>query len=249
VIYSVVAATALPLLVYVLVGLARTARAKTIDDYFIYSQRVSVQDYANTSVGYALQMAAMFLFAYWGILYGLVALWTPICWALGFFLLWWLLPKFMPYHERHGTITLHQYLADTFRGGRTLQTTAAAATIIGLWGTMMAEIDYVLLVYSPVIKDRRLLYLLGAVFLAFGVIYIIQNGYKAEIHTERLQVPIAYMGLISVLILALPNVWRHGGPRPYRIILSLLVFTFAVMLVGKSVQGWTWRRPFGDPQS
>src|SRR5690349_11851995 len=183
--YAVLAVTVLPFVVYIIVGLS--AKAKTIEDYFVFGQRVSIQDYANTSVGYALQMAAMFLFTYWGILYGLGALWAPIFWGLGFGLLWLLMPRFLSFHEKQGAFTLHQYLAERFGAGRAFRTTAAVATVIGLWGTMMAEIDYTLQVYSPYISDPAAVIGAGAFFLLFGAVYIIHNGYKAEVITERLQ--------------------------------------------------------------
>ncbi len=245
---GIIFATFMPLAVYVAVGLAKKSKAQTIEEYFIYGQRVSVQDYANTSVGYALQMAAMFLFAYWGALYGLGALWVPVFWGLGFLLLYFLLPKFMPFHGEKTPATMHQYLAQCYGGSRLLQRTAAIATILGLWGTMMAEIDYVLQVYSPVVTNPIVLYALGTVFLSFGVLYIIINGYKAEVNTERVQVPLAYLGLIAVLLLTLPAVWRHGGEKPYSVIFYLLLLTFVIIFIAKLLQGWSWRHPLRDKQ-
>ena len=241
-------ATVLPLALYMAVGLSKKSKSQTVGEYFIYGQKVSVQDYANTSVGYALQMAAMFLFAYWGVLYGLGALWVPLFWGLGFLLLYLLLPKFMRYHEQGTAKTMHQYLAQCYGGGRVLQSTAAIATIMGLWGTMMAEIDYVVQVYSPIFTNPWAVYFSGAAFLVFGVLYIIINGYKAEVHTERIQVPLAYLGLIAVLILVLPAVWRHGGEKPYTIIFYLLLLTFTIIFVAKLLQGWSWRHPLRDKQ-
>ncbi len=212
-IYWVAAASVLPLITYILVGLAKRSQATTIEEYFVYGQQISALDYANTSVGYALQMAAVFLFAYWGILYGIGAFWTPFFWFLGFFLLYKLLPRFLDYHDK--SMTLHQYLAERYKGGKQLQAAASIATIVGLWGTMMAEVDYTVQLYSPIVQSQVYLFGIGALFLLFGVSYIVKNGYKAEVNTERIQVPLAYTGFITVLVLSLPAVWRHGGVRPY----------------------------------
>src|SRR5947209_16987248 len=99
--------TICPIVGYLVIGLLPISRARNVADYFIYSQSVSTADYANTSVGYALQMAAIFLFAYWGALYGLGALWTPLFWGIGFWILIKLLPSYVEYHTR-GT-TMHEY--------------------------------------------------------------------------------------------------------------------------------------------
>ncbi len=245
---AIIIASLFPLLIYMIVGMSKNSKVNNIDEYFIYGQQVSLQDYATTSVGYALQMAAIFLFAYWGILYGLGAIWVPIFWFLGFFLLYKLLPKFMPFHEKKHAFTLHQYLTERFSSGPWFQRVAACATILGLWGTMMAEIDYVIQTYVPVVNDGVIRYMIMAGFLIFGVLYIIINGYKAEVNTERIQVPIAYAGLIFVLLLTLPKVFQHSGHKPYIIILSMLVFTFLLIIIAKMVQGWNWQNPFQDKQ-
>ena len=127
---SLLIATIVPIALYVVVGVSQRSQAANAKDFFYSSQRVSTQDYANTSVGYALQMAAMFLFAYWGLLYGLGALWTAVFWFVGFASLQFLLPRFLHYHDH--PVTLHEYIAHEFGGGRKLQVLAASATILRL---------------------------------------------------------------------------------------------------------------------
>lgn len=228
----VVVATALPILIYLIIGFLPASRARTEEDYFVYSQRVRVEDYANTSVGYALQMAAFFLFAYWGAKYGLGALWTPLFWAFGFWLLGLLLPKFLAYHKGASS-TMHQYMAIRFKAGRQLQILAAFATIAGLWGTMMAEVDYTLQVYSPVLKNLQQDYIVGAIFLIFGLVYIIINGFKAEVNTERSQVPVAYSAFLVVILCVIPSVWVESGHFSFWVVAALLFATLLILLFGK----------------
>jgi hypothetical protein len=189
-------------------------------------------------------MAAVFLFSFWGSLYGLGALWTALFWALGFWLLLRVLPKFVDYHSK-GT-TMHEYLATSFQGGRRLQFLAAIATIIGLWGTMMAEVDYTIQIYGPLLKTERNEFILGACFLIFGLIYIIVNGYKAEVNTARVQVPVEYVGLIGVILFLLPQVWLYSGTYSFWIIFTLLMVVFVVLVIGKLQVGWNAARK--DPQ-
>lgn len=247
--YVIIGATALPLLLYMAVGFWPGSRSRNVEDYFIYGQTVSTSDYANTSVSYAMQMAAVFLFSYWAGLYGLGALWTPLFWGLGFWLLLVLLPKFLPFHTRGST--MHKYLADSFGGPRNLQRTlqllAAGATVVGLWGTMMAEVDYTIQIYSPIFTTTKSQYVLGSFFLIFGLIYIVFNGYKAEVNTARFQVPIEYLGFIFVLLLVLPTVWIHSGHSAFWVIWWLLFVIFVILLLGKLMIGW--RRAIRDPQT
>jgi len=171
--WPVLLASILPIAIYLVVGIfAKSSKVTSVDDYFIYSQQVGTNDYANTSVGYALQMAAMFLFAYWGIIYGLGALWTAVFWALGFALLYILLPKFIPFHDQ--PTTLHDYLSRKYNR-KSIRWLAAFATIAGLWGTMMAELDYTMQVYAPVVSDPIYTFIIQSLFLFFGVLGISQQ--------------------------------------------------------------------------
>ena len=242
----VIAATVIPMLVYIAIGFRRSSSAKTEADYFVYDQKVSIEDYANTSVGYALQMAAFFLFAYWGALYGLGALWAPAFWGMGFWLLVRLLPHFLKYHQ-DASSTMHQYLAKTFSSKRSLQILAAIATMLGLWGTMMAEVDYTIQVYAPFVKSLPGQYILGGVFLIFGLSYIVKNGYKAEVNTERTQVPIAYLAFIVILVCILPSVWAYSGVFSYSVIVVVFLLALAILFIGKLRVGP--RRALKDPQT
>lgn len=230
-IYVALIVSIIPILVYLIIGSLERSRARTISDYFIHSQEVSTADYANTSVGYALQMAAIFLFAYWGAVYGLGALWTPLFWGIGFWLLIRLLPYFMPYHTRAST--MHEYLGHVFGNSKLLQRLAAVATIVGLWGTMMAEVDYTIQIYTPIVQTERNQLLLGAAFLIFGLWYIIQNGYKAEVNTERTQVPIAYTAFMAMLLLMLPSVWLYSGKVSFNIVAFVMASALILLLIGK----------------
>lgn len=226
-------ATAVPLGLSVYAGFRRDARAATETDYLISGQTVSADDYANTSVGYALQMAAVFLFADWGAHYGLGALWAPAFWCLGFGLLYWLLPKFLPYREKDTPMTLHEYLARSVGGSRRVQIVASLATVLGLAGTLMNEVDYTLAVYQPVVGSGRWALALSAVFLLVGMSYVLAHGFKAEVVAERVQMRIAYIGVVSALVLSLAFVWHRATPETYRHVELGLLVTLGLMAAAK----------------
>lgn len=236
-------ATLLPVAYYIYVGFRPESRPDSLEDYFVYGRKVSAKDFANTAVGYSLQMAALFLFVDWGIRYGLGAFWVPIFWGVGFFLLYLVIPKFGRFVS--GTWTLHGYLNSVF-GSRTLQVVAAIATIIGLWGTMMVEIEYATSVYQPFFNSEIALYGLGLVFLSFGFIYIAYGGYKAEVNTERIQVPVAYTTLLIVVLSLVLNVFFKGYSQAFWILNGFLFVLFVLMILAKIriLPG----RPFADRQ-
>jgi Na+/proline symporter len=225
--------TALSIAAYIYVGLSQRSHAKDEKQYFVAGQTVSANDYANVSVGYALQMAALFLFAYWGFVYGIGALWTALFWGLGYALLYYILPQFREYRDSAATHTLHSFIRKQFSSSRSLQLAAATATITGLLGTMFAEVDYTVAVYHPALRIRPVA--LQAAFLLFGVGYVIWNGYKAEVNTERIQVPLAYMGLLTVLFFAFPQVYVFSGRRPFWIVTGVTGGVLVIMVIAKSL--------------
>lgn len=239
-------ATALPILVYFAVGLRRSSKAKNLSDYFIYSADASPRDYANTSIGYALQVQAIFLFAYWTLVYGLGALWTPIFWGLGFLVLVALLARFELYRKenRQTPETLHEFLASRHSAPRRLRILAAVATILGLGGAMVVEIGYCTQVYYAMsVKEQEWF---QASFLIIGAAYIVYNGYKAEVNTERVQVPLAYVCFIAILLCTLPSIWTFAGRHFYSETWYLFLAVAILMIIGKLQVGL--RDAVSDPQ-
>jgi Na+/proline symporter len=238
-----VLATLLPVAYYIYVGLRKESRPESLEDYFVYGRKVSAKDFANTAVGYALQMAALFLFADWGIRYGFGAFWVPLFWGIGFLFLYVLIPRFAAFVS--GSWTLHGYLNHVSKS-RALQVVAAIATVIGLWGTMMVEIEYATSVFQPFFTSEVALYGLGIVFLTFAFIYIAYGGYKAEVNTERVQVPVAYATLLAVVLVLVLNVFFSGYRQEFWILTVLLLFLFVLMITAKV--GISPGQPFSDRQ-
>ncbi len=239
----VAAACIAPVLIFAYVGFSRSSKSSSHSDYFTSEQNVGSSDYANTSVGYSLQMAAVFLFAVWGIDYGLGALWVVLFWALGYAVLYALLKYFLPFHAEQ--TTLHGYLAKVY-GFKHLRWVASIATVLGLWGTMMAEVSYTLIVLAPVVDDGWLRMGLSVVFLLLGTSFIIANGYKAEVRAERVQVPFAYIGLLIAIVATVPTVWLVAGKFAFVVTILIMFGALAAILIAKL--GADLKNPFGDKQ-
>jgi hypothetical protein len=234
-------AVLVPIGTYIWIGFfKKESKANSLAEYYLANQEISADDYANTSVGYGLQMASLFLFAEWGMRYGLGALWVPVFWAGGFWLLLRVLPKFDSFHS--SKLTLHGYLRVRFGNSVALQRLAAVLTILGLGGTMLAEVDYTVGVFGPLHLPPGSLF---AAFLLFGTGYIVINGFKAEVITERYQVPVAYSCLVGTLLFLLPAVWENSTIESFRSIVVLLLLALGFVAFGKLLTVSTWTEIFG----
>jgi len=233
---SAILATLLSVGVSVAIGLfSPSSRASKKDEYQLAARNVSATNYATASVGYALQMAAVFLFAYWGFRYGYGALWTVLFWFLGYGVLYFLLPRFVPYLAGESPRTLHEHLRAAYGDSRLLQFLAAGATILGLLGAMIAEVDYTTQIYNPLLASKPPLIKLAleAFFLITGLCYVVFYGLKAEVNTERWQVPIAYAGFLLALFFSFPAVWVESGRVTFAKIAWALLLTLLIIVVAK----------------
>lgn len=205
---SLIAITA-PFIFAIVAALKPTARAESVHDYFLFSRKLSSEDFFTTSIGYSLQVAAIFLFLYWTFLYGLASIFVPIAWGSGYLFLFlcikngWL-DTFLIKASKSSQ-TIHGYVgAQLGQGGGILVKALAISTVVGLGGTLVTEVDYAtrILLGSLDIKSQGfpfLKYIIHILVLGFACAYVFWGGYKAVVLTDRFQVPIAKTALFILL--------------------------------------------------
>lgn len=140
------------MVVAVFAALLPTARTLTIDGYFLFEKSLDIDSFLKTSVGYSLQAAAIFLFFQWAITYGLYALFVPLAWSMGYVISGIALRsgKFDGLLESRppsSIHTIHGYVGEKMNCrwsavGRLAILLLSLATILGIGGTLMAEVDY-----------------------------------------------------------------------------------------------------------
>lgn len=231
-------AITLPLIVSIAVATRPEARPSGVRDYFLFEEKLSAGDFRRTSVGYSLQAAAIFLFLYWTFAYGFSSIFVPICWFLGYVVLYWFykrgyLNEFL--NADGQTRTIHGFFAHLLpksNAAKVLVFMAVSSTLFGIGGTMVVEADYVMnwlvtsLSLQPSVTD--LVIQLGTAFiLGFAILYVLWGGYRAVILTDQLQVPIAYFsfGFFTILI-GLIGVMNFASGWSF-VALIVILFLFA----------------------
>lgn len=204
-------AASLPLVIALSVALRPAARPRgSIDDYFLFQRCLTPDLFLKTSVGYSLQVASIFLFLFWTLTYGAVALFVPIAWALGYFLIY-LAVRFGILDEFLGTSgerirTIHGFVAkDAGERRMALVRVMAFATVAGLGGTLIAEIDYAstFILAALGFSSEAFPYADESIHVAvllFTGCYVLWGGYRAVVLTDELQVPLSYASFCIVLI-------------------------------------------------
>lgn len=216
-------ALSMPFVVALLVALRPDAKPQDtspqeyFDDYFLFRRELSPHLFLKTSVGYSLQVASIYLFLLWTFRYGASSLFIPVAWALGYLAMYLALRKgwlneFLGVNSPdaltiHGFVGqgVHQSMA---RRRRWLIRVLAFATIVGVGGTLITEIDYTtrfVLAGLGISTDAAAGgypyadELLHVTILLFTGFYVLWGGYRAVVLTDTTQVPLSYASFGIVL--------------------------------------------------
>ena len=257
-------AVTLPLVVSLLAAFDPHSRVRTVSDYFLYAKDLDLDGVFLEAIGYSLQAASIALFFLWAITYGARPIIVAIAWCAGY----WLLARYVQDRKldsflashRQDALTIHgyigQHIAASAKTIRVLVMLVAAATIIGLGGTMIVEVDYstkitlnTLGISAPSGSTSLLETVIHVVVLVFTLFYVIWGGYRAVILTERYQVPAAYVSFVAFGVGVMAVLAQQSQFRPLG--LSLLgglgillagILFFRLRLLLSTSQSWPMRR-------
>jgi hypothetical protein len=237
-------AACLPLLASVVVALFPRAAAKDIDDYFVFERRLDIDSFLKTSVGYSLQVAAIFLFFYWTFQFGIRTLIVAFAWGAGYKLLGvavskGYLDRFLSLGARQSdpTVTIHGFVgARTGLGverSRLLVFVLGISTVAGLGGTTMVEVDYAtkyLLSGIGAPSTHLVETVVHLMILSFTVLYVLWGGYRAVVYTDRIQVPFAYFAF-GLLLLGLAFLFpgSDAARSALIVIVGMLLYIFVLL--------------------
>lgn len=208
-IFVFIAAT-VPLVVTIISALLPSARTRTLDGYFLYDHNLDLDSFLKSSVGYSLQAASIYLLFLWGITYGIYAIIAPIAWGLGYYCIGRSLNQGKLDHfleAQQSEETIHGHIWTHLKDNQGWLSKIAvllitAATVIGLGGTLLVEVDYgsKFFLTAANLTDVVPSWLISFLIVAFTALYVLWGGYKAVVVTDRIQTPMAYgsFGLFTI---------------------------------------------------
>jgi hypothetical protein len=277
---GVFVAASLPFLISILASLSPSLSSHTAEEYFLSNRQLSISGFIASTIGYSLQVSSIFLFFYWGIEYGLYPLIMCVTWAVGYAILGLLvkskkLDNFLGLTDNQlafadakhpTTATIHGYvggrmMSRSVRGEahasfgnlsiRSAVLVISLASVIGIAGTMMTEIDYsaafVLQGIGLEHSDSLVRYSTQISILLFTTLYVLWGGFKAAVFTDRFQVPVAYVGLgvftVGICLYARDS---GGGIGVFYLLLILLLLYGSLLLIrlgALSRSDDPWSRP------
>ena len=235
-------------IIYLAVIFRHRLKADSYGAFHFADRTVSTTDYVDTTVMYAMQVAALTLFATWGFLYGVGALWVPLFWGVGY----WLLAKLIEkgyidnFLLQHDVGTIHQFLANKTHW-RLLGVLAALISLMGIVGPAMYEAEFVgttvariyaLEADSPLISGQ----LLFLFFIVIASIYILYGGFHAIVKTDSWQLAFGFCGFSLFTAFLLTEVADEG------FIVSAISLTIA-MLLSVGVLLWLGLQQYGSIRS
>lgn len=231
-----------------------TLTGKKPADYYDYhygGRTIPLHHFTDSTVMYAMQVAAITLFATWGYDAGLWAIWVPVFWAMGYFFIGKLITKGLldPFLKQESVGTIHQFISDKGKS-KLLGALAALASLLGIAGPAMFEAQYVgelvarigssslELESGSLIVDKYSPLFFGA-FLILASIYMLYGGFKAVVSTDVYQLGIGYSGFSIVLSVLLFIVANSGHKFVSILLLTALLFSSVGIL-------FYWRHVFNS---
>jgi hypothetical protein len=229
------------MIISVLAALLPSARAKTVDGYFLFERRLDLDSFLKTSVGYSLQAASIVLFFQWGISYGLWAAIVPFAWGLGYWILARIVErggfdKFLGKSVKDGSETIHGHVWSHLKNPASVWSRLAvllisASTVIGLGGTLVVEVDYGAKIFLGAAKITAIpTWQVTGLVVAFAAFYILWGGYRAVVVTDRVQVPLAYL---AFGIVALGLIYMLGSSALGVTFATTFFLAFSVLLFNR----------------
>lgn len=205
----------------------------TAEEYEFGSRKVHPVGVLDSSIMYALQVAAIALFATWGWQYGFWAVIVSIFWLAGYFAMSFVLTdRFLERFACDDKFrTLHSFLAGD-HPSRSVCIVAAIITLVGLAGPSMFEAFFVgrTIAASVPIMGNAGGASLSLIFIFVAVIYLIRGGFPGVIRLDQLQLLIGFGGF-SISFALILNIFASRIGYEVSFILNSICFAVVLVMV------------------
>ncbi len=205
-------------------------------EYHYASRRLEPQEYVDTTLMYALQVAAIALFATWGYLYGLSAVLVPLFWGLGYLIIAHLVRtgRLDEFIRSDSFGTLHQFIG---WGGKypVVSKLAAVLTLLAISGPAMFEAFFTASVVERTLASQGGISAsaLAVLFLAFSTIYMLRGGYTGAVRLDRIQLATGYLAFVALAAGLLLSVSKPATATPVIALSFVLVGCTVTIFVGR----------------
>lgn len=219
------------------VWLLRQPEPRRAQDYLVASQYTRPEVVRNSSIAYALRMAAFGPLFAWG---ASGDLWPAIIAAasfgLGIYLIYILRQPVLDFLDgalsSDRSITVHEFIARQHGDDPRVRLLAASLTLFSLLGLLASEALALAAFLRPMLQSSAVIYLLTVGALLMVVLSAALSGHSGIMHSTQLQLGILYLGLFGSTVLLLYLHVSSRTPMPAHGTLAVVfVAVCAVMLL------------------
>jgi len=215
--YVVIAAAALPALIYLALAFREAARGLTLGRFFPLSRFVPAGAYGRSTAAAGVSLATVILaLVNLSPVLGLGLLITVASYVGGFMVLYWVAPHILRANpDNH---TLQSYLGSVYGPG--VKYVSIAFTFVGYMSIFSMEILVGVSVLEPIFPGQGLP--IATLFLAFIVLYSTIGGFRAIVATEQWQIRFV-VAAVAALVLTGVLLWfgRDWTPSAQGIVAAL----------------------------
>lgn len=212
-------------------------------DYNFANKEIRQSGYIDTTVMYALQVAAIALFATWGYLYGLSSILVALFWGAGYIIIIKLLDSGkldkIILSEHFGT--LHQFIGRNVKGqnndqSKLVSIIASIITLIAISGPAMFEAFFTASVVNLSTGTENFPNIvLASAFIIISALFILRGRFRGSVFLDQLQLATGYLIFVVFLSLFL----LIATTRTNSISILMLLFILFLSTLGISISR-TW---------
>ncbi len=200
--------TGLLLVQYLLIAVEDFRTISSVDDFFVYRQRLTVRGVFSTFYASGMSLATVFIaFMRLAPDLGVALIWAVAFYALGHLLLWVIIPRIKTVIADGQTI--HTFLGTRY-GSDTIRRVGSAATVIGFIGVFATELIVGTYIFEILFGEGSSYWAALILFTGILITYALLGGFRSVVRTDIIQ-SLSILFVTALLVVVAFSEGRQDG--------------------------------------
>ena len=227
------------IIIFILIGVHQNRRNPTFDEFFLMGRSATSAQYADTTVGYSLQVAVTVYFVFWGYKYGWSNIFFIVSWSLGFIFFALAAPRIALALSKHET--MFALLAGDHVLLKRVSAVFFLTSLIGLIYTELYFSSQFLANAASVgtsgIPYAQRYWPFFLLLLICSMVYAGLGGVRKVVITEKVQLIGAYLSLAGFFWLLRDEIAHQGASR-YIWTYAGITVAYLLLALGSPIASW-----------
>lgn len=227
------------IIIFLLIGVHQNRRNPTFEEFFLMGRSATSAQYADTTVGYSLQVAVTVYFVFWGYKYGWSNIFFIVSWSLGLVLFALAAPRIALALSKHET--MFALLANDNVSLKRVSAFFFLSSLVGLIYTELYFSSQFLANAASVgasgLSYSQRYWPFFFLLLICSMVYAGLGGVRKVVITEKIQLVGAYLSLAGFFWLLRDGIAQQGASR-YIWTYGGIAGAYLFLALGSPIASW-----------